>query len=172
MKFIFVTVGTDHHPFDRLVGWVDSWMAEQDHELVSCLIQYGFSSPPIHARGSAFLPRDELLSAMNAADLVVVHGGPASILEAEKHDHRPVCVARDPALGEHIDGHQQRFSRSLERTGRIRTCNDEETLRRLLSEHVSRGLDTAGVRPDASMEPAGLNGLVAVVQRVMSSGRR
>ncbi len=28
---MMVTVGSDHHPFDRLVGWVDRWMDEH-HE--------------------------------------------------------------------------------------------------------------------------------------------
>ena len=28
---IFVTVGTDHHPFDRLIEWTDAWAAEGGH---------------------------------------------------------------------------------------------------------------------------------------------
>ena len=25
---VFVSVGTDHHPFDRLIGWVDAWLPD------------------------------------------------------------------------------------------------------------------------------------------------
>ena len=26
-RLVFVTVGTDYHPFDRLVDWIDRWVA-------------------------------------------------------------------------------------------------------------------------------------------------
>ena len=38
---VFVTVGSDHHRFDRLVSWVDAWAAGRD---VDCVIQYGTST--------------------------------------------------------------------------------------------------------------------------------
>ena len=25
MPLVLVTVGTDHHPFERLIGWIDRW---------------------------------------------------------------------------------------------------------------------------------------------------
>lgn len=168
MKFIFVSVGTDHHRFDRLVASVDRWFAQQDGEHVSCLIQYGYSTPPRHAQGTQFMPRDEVLSAMKAADLVIAHGGPATIMEAERQDHIPVCAPRDPQLGEHVDDHQMRFSRALAAAGRVTLVETEELLNHLLSTHISRRLDTAGGEVTEVVSPAGLPNLVAVVEDVLT----
>jgi len=40
---VLVTVGTDHHPFDRLVGWIDRWAPPGRVRLV---VQYGTAVPP------------------------------------------------------------------------------------------------------------------------------
>lgn len=114
---IIVTVGTDHHPFDRLVNWVDQWA--NDHPEVDVLVQRGRSDAPRHARSEAFMDPGSLAEAMADADAVVCHGGPSSIMEARAAGHRPIVVPRDPALGEHVDGHQLRFAAALEGEGLI-----------------------------------------------------
>jgi hypothetical protein len=46
---LLVTVGTDHHPFDRLVRWVDGWLASSPrrHDSgLTCLMQTGTAAPP------------------------------------------------------------------------------------------------------------------------------
>src|SRR6185312_1027562 len=44
--FVFATVGTDHHPFHRLVRWLDDWYALDGASRTRCLIQTGTSEPP------------------------------------------------------------------------------------------------------------------------------
>ena len=44
--FVFVTVGTDHHPFDRLVQWADEWTTRTG---IACLVQTGTSISTSHA---------------------------------------------------------------------------------------------------------------------------
>ena len=55
--FVFVTVGTDHHPFDRLVQWVDVWAAA--HPEIEVVIQYGEACSPAHADPKAYLTHSE-----------------------------------------------------------------------------------------------------------------
>ncbi len=123
---IFVTLGTDHHPFDRLVGWVDSWaQAHPQHEV---LVQHGQTSPPRTAGAQAFFSHPELLDAMRSADLVVCQGGPGSIVDSLAAGRRPVVVPRLARLGEVVDDHQVAFCRHMEVAGRALLAMDRTTL--------------------------------------------
>jgi UDP-N-acetylglucosamine transferase subunit ALG13 len=128
---VFVTVGTDHHPFDRLVGWMDAWAAERG-SAVRCLVQHGRSRAPSFAEARAFLPPGELARLFGEATVVVAHGGPGTILGARDAGAVPVVVARRPELGEHVDGHQVRFVGRLAETGEIHRADDAAQLRTLL----------------------------------------
>lgn len=104
---IVITVGTDVHPFDRLVHWADRLVGDLG---VDVLVQFGTSITPAAATGRDYIPHDELRSLMRGAACVVTHGGPASVMDARASHARPVVVPRDPARGEHVDGHQMAFA--------------------------------------------------------------
>ena len=114
---VLVTVGSDHHPFDRLVSWVDEWFSRQAEGSVRCIIQYGTSTPPSFAEGHAFLDHDALQDLMASAEVIVTQGGPMSIVEARRAGTVPIVMPRDPQLGEHVDGHQQIFARHMADSG-------------------------------------------------------
>ena len=105
---VVVTVGTDHHPFDRLVGWIDAWAAA--HPDVPVLVQRGSVAATAHARSVEMIGYDDLVAAMAGADAVVAQGGPAAIMDARSVGHRPVVVPRRGTLGEHVDDHQVTFT--------------------------------------------------------------
>ena len=44
-RLVFVTVGTDCHPFSRLMEWIDLSLDRLDGR-VRCLVQHGVSPPP------------------------------------------------------------------------------------------------------------------------------
>jgi UDP-N-acetylglucosamine transferase subunit ALG13 len=129
-------VGTDFHPFDRLLDWIDEWLSGPGSG-VRCVVQHGTSRAPHHATGETYLGYADLQAAMESADAVVCHGGPATITEARAHGHRPICVPRDPALGEHIDDHQQRFARRLAEAGLVTLAETPAALSAALDEAVS-----------------------------------
>ncbi|MCZ2402948.1 hypothetical protein IV498_07055 [Paenarthrobacter sp. Z7-10] len=106
---ISVLLGTDHHPFSRLVTWADTWAAA--HPADSVTVQYGHSFAPSVAVGHSFLSPRDLDEVVGSSDIVITHGGPASISSARAAGHLPLVLARDPRLGEHVDDHQQRFAR-------------------------------------------------------------
>jgi UDP-N-acetylglucosamine transferase subunit ALG13 len=145
---VFVSVGTDHHPFDRLVGWVDAWLPDD----VRCVVQYGTSAPPRRAEGVAYLAHGELAALLEEAVAVVCHGGPTTITESRRHGRRPIVVPRSPRLGEHVDEHQERFCARMAVKGLISAAEDEQELRGLLDRALrtpeqfvvdSRGSDVA-----------------------------
>ncbi|MBT1002468.1 hypothetical protein KIH31_07615 [Paenarthrobacter sp. DKR-5] len=108
-RTIAVLVGTDHHPFQRAVDWADTWAARNPQDDV--VVQHGHSPAPRVASGVAFLGPADLAALMSGSDIVVSHGGPATISGARASGHLPLVLARDPRLGEHVDDHQQRFAR-------------------------------------------------------------
>jgi UDP-N-acetylglucosamine transferase subunit ALG13 len=131
---LLVTVGTDHHPFDRLVRWADAWLAGHPGQL-RCLMQTGTSAPPTGGVGEwrAYLEFDALQAAMSAAAAVVCHGGPGTILGARQGGAVPIVVPRQHRLGEHVDDHQVAFSRRLAADGGgIHLAETEADLHRLL----------------------------------------
>jgi UDP-N-acetylglucosamine transferase subunit ALG13 len=142
-SLVFVSVGTDHHPFDRLVGWVDAWLPEG----VQCVVQYGTSAAPLRAEGVDYLDHGALTTLLDEAAVVVCHGGPTTITESRRHGRRPIVVPRDPALGEHVDDHQQRFCARMAAKGLISTADDETALRDLLDRALAAPGDFA-VSPD------------------------
>ncbi|MFB9313980.1 glycosyltransferase [Nocardioides plantarum] len=103
---VAVLVGTDHHPFDRLVDWVATLAAAGS---TRWFVQHGTTALPAGVDGAPILSPDALQDLLVRADAVVCHGGPGLIMEARSLGHRPIVVARDPARGEHVDDHQQRF---------------------------------------------------------------
>ncbi len=165
---VLVTVGTDYHPFDRLVGWADRW-AEQ-HPDCTVVVQHGSSRPPQHAVGSPFFTNDELLDQMAAADVVVTHGGPATITETRRRRRVPVCVPRDPGLGEHVDDHQQRFARFLGSRDLVRLALTEEEFVAALDDPHSLLLTTEGAADEAPM-PVGVQRIGEIVADLVARHR-
>jgi UDP-N-acetylglucosamine transferase subunit ALG13 len=135
---LLVTVGTDHHPFDRLVRWVDGWLDSPGGRAAGlrCLMQTGTSAAPAGASGAvrwqAYLEFEALQAAMRDAAAVVCHGGPGTILGARHMGAVPIVVPRQHRLGEHVDDHQVAFSRRLAAEGSVFLAEDEAGLRRLL----------------------------------------
>jgi UDP-N-acetylglucosamine transferase subunit ALG13 len=135
--FVFVTVGTDHHPFNRLVGWTDRWLAAQPG--VEGLIQHGASAPPERSPGLAYLGYEEMERAMRRAAAVVTHGGPGSIMLCSALGGRAIVVPRRAALGEHVDDHQVVFCRRLAGQGAIALAESEEQLAAMLERAAAAG---------------------------------
>ena len=137
---VVVTVGTDHHPFDRLVGWIEAWSAA--HPEVAVLLQLGDSAPPSPAAGPglesvAMIGYEELVAAMTAADAVVAQGGPAAIMDARSVGHRPIVVPRRASLGEHVDDHQVTFTAWMAERDRVTLAATAEELASLLDRALA-----------------------------------
>lgn len=127
---VLVTVGTDHHRFDRLIGWVDRWAAE--HPEVHVLVQHGTADAPVHGEAVVMLGYDELVAEMARADVVVAQGGPATIMDARSVGHRPLVIPRRGHLAEVVDDHQVAFTDWMAAKELVWRAGDEAELHALL----------------------------------------
>lgn len=133
---IFVTVGTNEAPFDRLVGATELLAAED-----AVVVQRGSSSlRPTGVTCSDFLPFDELVGQVRRARVVVTHAGVGSVMVALTNGKRPVVVPRLRRFGEAVDDHQVFLARRLEREGLVRVVEDPTLL-------PSATAHTAGLAP-------------------------
>lgn len=121
---VLVILGTDHHRFGRLVGWVDDFLELPGNESRTALVQLGSTAAPRRAKGVGIVAYDELQALMRQATAVVTHGGPATMLEVRKQGRKPIVVPRDPLFDEHVDQHQQQFSRRMGALGLVTLCED------------------------------------------------
>ncbi len=109
---IFVTLGTTHMPFDRLVRGLATLPAEE------IVIQHGPAKPPEGVRrAEPFLDFGEMEQLMQEADAVVTHAGVGTVLVAIRHGHKPIVVPR--FKGETVDDHQVELCRTLGERGSV-----------------------------------------------------
>ena len=136
-NLVFVTVGTDHHPFDRLCGWSDAWVAEGRHPEVPWFVQSGTSAAPVHAPARDYIRYEEMCDYMRRAVAVVCHGGPATIMDARKLGRVPIVVPRNADLGEHVDNHQQRFTKRMAELGEIHWARTQDEMFELVEKAIA-----------------------------------
>jgi UDP-N-acetylglucosamine transferase subunit ALG13 len=121
---IFVTIGTNETPFDRLLRAVDALPAGEE-----VVAQCGSSAlRPARAACVDFLPFDELVDHVRRARVVVTHAGAGTVLVALANGKRPIVVPRLERHGEAVDDHQVAFARRLDELGLVKLVEDEGAL--------------------------------------------
>ena len=103
---IFVTLGFQKFPFDRLLQELDR------------LIEAGVIAEPVFAQTGyctyapkqfpfePFLDRDTFAAKLQEADTVITHAGTGAIIGAVKAGKKVIAVPRLSKYGEHVDDHQ------------------------------------------------------------------
>jgi hypothetical protein len=119
MASLFATVGADGDPFDRLVRWIDRWLAVHG-ECVDAYLEIGASCPPGWFLWTEHLDPDERELAVRAADVVVCDGSPASMT---------LCSS----VGDAYDERQVLHCRQLAGSGRICVAEQEDRFASLLT---------------------------------------
>ena len=166
---LLVTVGTDHHPFERLLDWVGRWAGAHPSWQVD--VQHGAARAPAFGRCFDYCGHDELQLLFAAADVVVTHAGPATITQARAAGHVPVVVPRLPSLGEHVDDHQVLFARRLAAAGVVQLAETEAAL------PVAVDASRAGAHADrpavgGQEVPPGVLRVGLVVEQLVAGRRR
>lgn len=166
---LLVTVGTDHHPFDRLISWVDRWLDDGADEKVRTIVQYSTSAAPKHGTAEPYLDYDELHGYIRDAAIVVCHGG-ATVLECRANGLLPIVVPRRRAHGEVVDDHQVSFGRRLGGAGLVLCCESEADLRAALDRAVA---DLSSVRlaetTGEPVEPPGVTRATTLLDDLMTT---
>ncbi len=125
---IFVTVGTQEFPFDRLLGALDG----VDEELV---VQGGPSTVRLEgATWFDYLSYPEVRDLASKARVVICHAGVGSVMTAVAEGKRPVVVPRLKRYRETVDDHQLPFARRLAEAGLVMLVEDASRLREAIVE--------------------------------------
>lgn len=162
---VLIMTGTHHRPFPRLIEWADRFA--HDHPDTQVYVQYGSSCPPRIAHGVESLAYDEMERMEGYVDAVVTQGGPSLAMEWLRRGVRPIVVPRDPALGEHIDAHQQLFASFLSDHAYARIATTYAAMEQAVLDQLAGKQDHMhGDLPDTGQSVARFSALVdQVVQK-------
>lgn len=125
---IFVTVGFENFPFDRLLKIIDRGVGRGiiKDELK---IQIGTSSYiPQFCASQRFFPFEEIVERIRKADIVICHAGVGTTLLTLQSGKIPILFPRMAKYGEHIDDHQVDFARKMQDLKKVLVAYDEAEL--------------------------------------------
>ena len=134
---IFVTVGTHEQPFNRLVEYMDEWAKKHNEKVV---IQTGFSTyKPKFAEYKSLYSYQEMQEKVQEARIVITHGGPSSFIMPLQIGKTPVVVPRCSSFGEHVNDHQVKFCREVEKRMKNIICVENiEQLSEIIEHYDER----------------------------------
>lgn len=130
---IFVTLGSQKFPMNRLLEEVDRLLADGFiHDEV--IGQVGYSDYPASFPCKPFMENEEFKQYLYDADLVITHAGTATIIKAAKEKKRIIVVPRLAKYGEHVDDHQMQIADMFEEAGLLVKCEDTGNLKEAIEE--------------------------------------
>lgn len=163
---IFISGGTDVHPFERLIVWAEAIEQQLGPDRVEIRVQHGHSRPPTVGASWPMLQRAQMVEEFKAADIVIASCGPGAVMDARSVGKLPIVVARDHTRGEHVDGHQQAFARHLDTTGMARNATTLVELLELIDIYTASP-NSFSVEP-RDHEPAGIAGFGQRVNQLLT----
>lgn len=148
---VVVSAGSYHLPFDRLMTWMEPWVAE--HPDVRVVMQHGPGRALPGAENHATLPYASLMALCADADAVVLQGGAGGVMDMRALARIPIVVPRVPVGREVVDDHQLLFSQKAAELGVAYRATTAEELWRMLDDAIAgtirtrsdRGAPTPGV---------------------------
>ncbi|MFQ6082956.1 MAG: glycosyltransferase [Candidatus Aminicenantia bacterium] len=134
---IFVTVGFDRHPIDRLVRAIDKGV--EDHTIPGeTFIQTGYSQYfPRFCESRNFLEFDEIIKFVERSEIIVSHAGVGTTLLCLSLGKIPILFPRQSKFAEHVDNHQVDFAKKMEEQGKALVAYDEKDLIFKISHYKS-----------------------------------
>ena len=142
---IFLIVGSQKFPFDRLIREMDRLKASGviKDEIVA---QIGVSKyEPKFMNWQRFMDKADFDMNIEKCDLLVTHAGEGSIMTGLIKNRKVIAVPRYEKLGEHVSDHQLQIARALEKQKCIINVEDISTL-----EDVFMHIDEYKLQPYVS----------------------
>ena len=148
---ILVTVGMSSWPFDRLLRAIVPLCHK--HQVFA---QFGMSKVMPPCAGAPYVPYDELMERVRAADVVITHAG-NTVRVVQRYGKVPIAVARMAAAGEMANDHQVEYLRD----GRVVAIWDLERLPHAVEEHA--GVEARMISERQLSRPADAAHVIAVL---------
>ena len=125
---IFVALGTQKFPFDRLLRRLDE-MLEQGQLTEPVFAQVGHTTyQPTHYSYTDFLSKEEFDAQVAQCDLLITHSGVGSIISGLRSRKPVIVVPRLAQFGEHVDDHQLEIAESFQQQNYVVACLDTQQL--------------------------------------------
>jgi UDP-N-acetylglucosamine transferase subunit ALG13 len=112
---IFVTSGTGHYGFSRLIEEMDKIAADIDDTVI---MQVGHTKyVPHNCTYFDFCPPEQIEQKMKEATVIVCHCGVGTIMQAIRLDKPFILVPRMKKYDENVDDHQLEIAKELSKKG-------------------------------------------------------
>ena len=126
---IFVTLGTQNFPFNRLLELVDDLVAEgviKDEVFA----QTGCSTYlPRNYAYVDFLKPEDYNRCITEAELIIAHAGVGTIMNCLKGRRKLIVVPRSKDYNEHVDDHQFEIAEEFAKKGYLLAAQNYDTLK-------------------------------------------
>ena len=135
---IFVVLGTQMFPFDRLLKVMDTYAAgsERKEEIFA---QIGHSNYiPQHYEYVPFLDKESFEKRIQTCDLLITHGGIGTILVGLENKKRMIVFPRLRKHGEHIDDHQLEVANVFQKKGMLSVCGETDDLSDVIHDALNK----------------------------------
>jgi len=130
---IFVTVGTQRFPFNRLLTIIDR-LIEKEVIVDDVIAQIGYSDyKPKNFAFFKFCDQSKLDELTKDCKLLITHAGVGTITKALEYGKKIVVIPRREDLNEHIDNHQLEIAQKFEEDNFLKFANNEEELEDILT---------------------------------------
>jgi UDP-N-acetylglucosamine transferase subunit ALG13 len=131
---IFVAVGTQKFPFNRLLKGIDD-LIEQGRLEGDIFAQIGHSDyVPRNYKYKDFLSKDDFQSCIRDCEVLITHSGVATIIAGMKMEKPVVVVPRFARYAEHVDDHQLQIAESFSDKNLVLMCKNVDNLGELVEE--------------------------------------
>jgi len=125
---IFVTVGQEKYPFDRLIKVIDQAVRDKviDNNVFAQIgnCQYKPKMFPFER----MISFDQMVEQIKKATVIVAHAGIGSTLLCASLGKPPILFPRNFSLGEHLDDHQLEFAKKIESCNKVIVAYNAEQL--------------------------------------------
>lgn len=130
---IFVTVGSQKFPFDRLLIKIDQLKKDGSIQ-EEVFAQIGHSTyQPQHYSYVRFMDQACFEEKLEQCDLLITHGGTGVIITALKLGKKVLAVPRLAKYHEHVDDHQLELLKQFNEQNLICCCQEMDLMEKLLS---------------------------------------
>jgi UDP-N-acetylglucosamine transferase subunit ALG13 len=135
---IFVVIGTEKFPFNRLVESLDRLV--EAHDITDeVFVQTGSCTYlPRHCIWKPFISFGEMCKNIESANLVIAHAGAGTTLLCIQLGKWPILVPRQKKFGEHVDDHQVSFAKKFEAIGLASVAYEMPALKDHIAAHQSQ----------------------------------
>ncbi|WP_191557382.1 PssE/Cps14G family polysaccharide biosynthesis glycosyltransferase [Metabacillus idriensis] len=123
---IFITLGTQRFPFNRIIDQVEELKKTYKGDIV---IQNGYTKCDLKdVLSQNFMDSELFINYIKKADIIVTHGGTSSIIKSLEAQKKVIAVPRLQRYKEHVDDHQLDICSTFEEKGYITVLKENDHL--------------------------------------------